>query len=85
MWDWGDGNFSEWLGPYNSGEIVEASYIWNFKDDYQIKVRAKNIKGLLSEWSDPMHMSMPNQQFSNNLNYLFMRFIERLKIEKLIF
>ena len=80
MWNWGDGNISEWFGPYNSGEEVEASHIWNNQDDYQIKVRAKNIKGLISEWSDPMHVSMPKKHIYNNLNYFFIRFFERLKL-----
>jgi hypothetical protein len=24
MWDWGNGEMSDWLGPYNSGETVDA-------------------------------------------------------------
>jgi hypothetical protein len=29
QWSWGDGTFSEWLGPYSSGEICEASHSWD--------------------------------------------------------
>jgi len=41
MWDWGDGTFSEWLGPYNSGEecILEKNALK--KTHGQIKVIMK--------------------------------------------
>ncbi|MCD6108537.1 MAG: hypothetical protein J7J89_03585, partial [Thermoplasmata archaeon] len=57
--DWGDGTNSGWLGPYNSGETVEASHSWSEKGEYSIKVKAKDINGLESEWSDPLVISMP--------------------------
>ena len=53
MFDWGDGTFSEWLGPYNSGESVTASHAWSAVGDYEIKVRAKDIEGAAGYWSDP--------------------------------
>ncbi len=28
MFDWGDGNYSDWLGPYNSGDTCEATHTW---------------------------------------------------------
>lgn len=74
LWDWGDGNFSEWLGPYNSGEVCEATHIWNTQGDFQIKVIAKNSDGLVSEWSDPLAISMPKNKA---INPLFLRFLER--------
>ncbi len=58
-WDWGDGNYSEWLGPYESGGSCEASYTWEEKGDYSIKVKAKDIYDLESDWSDPLPVSMP--------------------------
>jgi len=54
MFDWGDGNFSEWEGPYNSGEIVEASHIWNNKGYFEIKVKAIDEKGNQSDWSEAL-------------------------------
>jgi len=59
MWDWGDGNFSNWLGPYNSGETTSASYTWAQKGNYNIKVKAKDIYGDESNWSDPLAVTMP--------------------------
>ena len=62
LWDWGDGNESGWIGPYNSGQICEIGHIWSEKGDYEVKLRAKDAAGLLSEWSDPLTISMPRNQ-----------------------
>jgi len=59
MWDWGDDNFSEWLGPYESGETCTASHIWDEKGSYSIYVKTKDEHGLESEWSAPLEVSMP--------------------------
>jgi len=59
MWDWGDGNFSEWMGAYNSGDICEASYTWDKKGTYSIRVKAKDVFDEESDWSDPLKMRVP--------------------------
>ena len=28
-WNWGDGNQSEWIGSYNTGDTCETSYSWD--------------------------------------------------------
>jgi hypothetical protein len=53
MFDWGDGNFSDWIGPYASGETGEAEYSWADLGEYEIKAVAKDINGVESEWSEP--------------------------------
>ncbi len=53
MFDWGDGIFSKWLGFYSSGETVEASYEWAEAGDYDVHVKAKDINGTESDWSEP--------------------------------
>ena len=55
---WGDGNSTDWIGPYSNGEIIEISYIWQTKGEYQIKVKAKDEQGFESGWSE-MTMSVP--------------------------
>ena len=50
QWDW-DGNISTWLGPYESGEIHQASYAWMEEGTYTIKVKAKDIYNDESTWS----------------------------------
>jgi len=67
MFDWGDGTYSEWIGPYESGEECEASHSWSTKGDYQIKVISKDEFGAESEWSKPLSISMPRNKLSNNL------------------
>jgi hypothetical protein len=58
-WSWGDGNFSEWLGPFDSGETATATYAWAEKGTYEIKVKAKDTYGDESDWSDPLSVTMP--------------------------
>jgi hypothetical protein len=60
MWSWGNDEYSDWLGPYNSEETCSASYVWDDKGTYEIKVKAKNVDGAESDWSDPLVFSAPN-------------------------
>jgi agmatine/peptidylarginine deiminase len=59
LWDWGDGNFSEWLGPFASGAKATAQKSWTVKGSYSIRVKAKDIHGGESNWSDPLDVTMP--------------------------
>ena len=85
LWDFGDGTNSGWLGPYNSGLTVEVSHTWEEEGNYEIKVRAKDTSGLLSDWSDPLTISMPRNRIIN----VFILFIQKIMqkfpiIEKII-
>ena len=51
-WDWGDGNVTDWLGPYPSGSIINASHTWTHLGVYGIKVKLKDTNGTESPWSD---------------------------------
>jgi len=61
LWEWGDGTQSDWLGPYDSGEIVSASYSWDEEGIYQVKVKAKNSDELESDWSNPFLVGIPKK------------------------
>jgi hypothetical protein len=76
LWDWGDGNNSGWLGPYNYGVICEAKHNWKVKASYNIKVKAKDIYGKESVWSDPLPIIMPYSYTTMHqfLEWLFQRF-----------
>ncbi len=52
MFDWGNGEFSDWLGPYASGDEIEASYTWTEEGTYDIKVKAKDTLDQETEYSD---------------------------------
>ena len=56
--DWDDGTDSGWLGPYESGEVIEASHTWTKKQEYSIMVKAKDINDAESLWATHK-MSLP--------------------------
>jgi len=62
LFDWGDGTHSGWLGPYNSDEVVEASHTWDKLGYFGVKVKAKDVHGIQSDWSDPLPVSIPVNQ-----------------------
>jgi len=66
LWDWGDGTNSGWLGPYNSGSLVTESHSWADQNTYEIKVRVKDPDGLMSDWSDPLSVTMPYNKLIPN-------------------
>lgn len=74
-WNWGDGTESDWLGPYDSGDPCESLHSWTEKGDYNIIVKAKDIYGKESEWSDPLEVSMPKSK-TINTNLFFFRFLK---------
>jgi len=51
---WGDGTFSEWLGPYNSGEEVNASHSWSKRGSFDVKVKTRDEHRDESDWSEPL-------------------------------
>jgi hypothetical protein len=77
LFDWGDRADSGWLGPYPSGETVEASHIWTRQGNFDIKVKAKDDKGYESEWSDPLVVSMPKSIDISQYTIFVIRLFER--------
>jgi hypothetical protein len=59
LWDWGDDIISNWLGPYESGETVSNTHSWSEEGIYVVKVKAKNIDEIESEWSNPIIVGIP--------------------------
>lgn len=59
MFDWGDGTYSDWLGPYSSGRSVSASHTWDDRGDFNVRVKSKDDHGVMGEWSDPLPVTMP--------------------------
>ena len=74
MFDWDDGTLSEWIGPFDSGQTITTSHTWSIKGSYAVKVKAKDIYGGESFWSDPLTISMPK---SNLINFNFFKEILR--------
>jgi hypothetical protein len=54
LFDWGDGSSSGWLGPFNGGQTVTACHIWTVLGTYDVKVKARDVWGAGSAWSEPL-------------------------------
>lgn len=74
---WGDGDI-EWFGPYSSGQQIEATHKWDEEGDFQIKVKAKDINGIESEWSDPLQVSMPKGKMTGSLKEMIKGLMEEI-------
>ena len=66
MFDWGDNTTSGWLGPFTSGATATAQKSWAVKGTYAVKVKAKDVYGAESNWSDPLAVTMPLSQLLQN-------------------
>ena len=74
LFDWGDGNDTGWVGPYNSGDEIYESHIWEAEGQYVLKVKARDENGLESLWSDPLILTVPRNRAITN--HLWIRFLE---------
>ena len=54
---WGDTN-SDWLGPYNSGDTIGFPHTWTAAGTYNISIKAKDIAGLESGWSESSQITI---------------------------
>jgi len=82
--DWGDGNNIGWLGPINSGSVMNANHSWSNKGSFTIKVKAKDTSGLESDWGTlqvtmPLSYEPPHIRF---LDWLLERFPHAFPILK---
>jgi len=73
---WGDGNYSGWLGPINSGENITANYSWFSNGIYGIQVKAKDIHEAESDWSEPHNITISKQMEISNIEsgYVYFRY-----------
>ena len=63
LWGWGDGTTSDWLGPFNSGETIQASHTWTAAGTYSITVKLRDSEGAESNWSEPFIMHVTSKVF----------------------
>ena len=68
-----------WDGPYYSGEEVIKNNSWNANGEYTIKVKAKDVDGLESEWVT-LKVTMPKTRPINGFNPFLFRLIQRFPI-----
>jgi hypothetical protein len=63
LFDWDDGSTSGWLGPFDSGVTGVASHIWTELGTYNVRVRARDVWGAGSTWSESLVVTVTD----NNL------------------
>ena len=68
-WDWdGDLRVDFWSDFYQSGDSCTVTHSWNEKGTYLIYVIAMDIRGIESDWSEPLVVSMPKVK-NNSLGF----------------
>ena len=75
LFDWGDGTYTGWMGPYESGELISLPHAWT-QGTYNLMVKAKDIHGAQSEWSDPLSISIAKSRHASHS--VLQKFLERL-------
>ena len=58
LFDWGDGSNSGWIGPYSSGQTGTGSHNWTVLGTYNVKVKARDIWGAGSIWSESLAVTI---------------------------
>jgi hypothetical protein len=61
QWEWGDGRTTSWQGPYIYGESATCANSWIHSGTYSVRVRAKDSKGAMSAWCNPIIISIAPQ------------------------
>jgi predicted acyl esterase len=81
LFDWNDGTRTGWMGPYESGEPVSFSHAWT-QGTYNLRVKAKDIHGAQSNWSEPLPIVIAKNRSSLQgvLEKIFECFINRYPI-----
>jgi hypothetical protein len=73
--DWGDDNYEEWIGPYNSDEEVDFSHTWSKDGTYTIKAKVKDTYDLESNLVS-LVLNMQKNKIKNNFLMNLLRIIQ---------
>ena len=65
MWRWGDGQYSEWLGPYNSGDTISTAHKWSDTGNFQVRLKAKDTNELETDWSESHIINIKKSKEAN--------------------
>jgi parallel beta-helix repeat protein len=63
-WAWPAEDYSDWIGPYESGVTIKFNHTWTEEGTKDIRIGAKDIDGAASGWSKIV-VKMPKQKFKN--------------------
>lgn len=64
---WGDGEIEDWIGPYESDQVITLNHTWSEKGEYLIEVRTKDVLHAKSSWAQ-LTVAMP--QGRNSLLFI---------------
>jgi parallel beta-helix repeat protein len=77
FWNWGDGDTSGWLGPYNSSEEIFANHSWSSKGTYEIKAKLRDEHNEESGWAT-LTVTIPRDKIK--FNSMLLSFIEQFPL-----
>ena len=81
--DWGDNTSNYWIGPFESGEEISVSHKWLKQGNFEIRIKARNTIGAVSDWGT-LTITIPRDKATYNI--LFWRLVERFPIlQKILF
>jgi hypothetical protein len=63
---------------------IKSPHNWTERGIYNIKVKARDMYGAESEWSEPLVVSMPKNKSIDIFNPWLFRLIQRFPILKLL-
>ena len=75
--EWGDGNITDWIGPYHYWEEVVLNHTWSKKGSYYLRAKAKDVYGAESDWSYII-VQIPRNKIINNV--WFLRFLDHFPL-----
>lgn len=73
--DWGDGTYTDWTGPFDSGAQASVNHAWSEKGTYTIKAKAKDEHGAVGP-DGTLEVKMPRVKALTNP--FFLKILERL-------
>ncbi len=71
-WNWKDGNKTDWLGPYSSGEEICATHTWEKEGIFSIEITVKDAHG--AEDTANLEVKIPrNRSLQSELLFNFLK------------
>jgi len=69
-WDWdGDKLVDEWTEFFDSDKSIKFSHSWNGQGTYEVRVKARDVYGTDSDWSETLAVSIPRFRGYNENNF----------------
>ena len=89
-WEYKEGVTTDWIGPYDSGKVCTQTFKWTSEGSYTLRVKAKDVYGQESPWSEPLVVSMPkgtdpSSPWENLFNKILLLFPNLIKVIQSIY